>query len=164
MKWIVFILAIFIVWYMTKPDESLFSGVPDSSFTQTIANLSADQNQAMIFATQDYINKNMKLCVYCIETKSIKKLVNKNDNSVKYRCIYMFMVMGGYAYGFTTQVDISMEDGGKPKILLLTTQPDTVASDAVIVPYTDEVAKTFLSFDQITAASIKPIKLPTVNK
>ena len=164
MKWIVFILALFIVWYMTKPDESLFNSVPDSSFTQTIANLTADQNQAMILATQDYINKYMKLCVYCIETKSIKKLVNKTDNSVKYRCIYMFMVMGGYAYGFTAQVDISMDDPNQPKVLLLTTQPDAVASDAVIVPYTDEVAKTFLSFDQVTAASIKPIKLPTVNK
>lgn len=164
MKWIVFILALFIVWYMTKPDDSLFNGAPDSSFTQTIANLTADQNQAMIFATQDYINKYMKLCVYCIETKSIQKLVNKTDNSVKYRCIYMFMVLGGYAYGFTAQVDISMEEGAKPKVLLLTTQPDAVASDAVIIPYTDKVGKTFLSFDQITAASIKPIKLPTVNK
>ena len=164
MKWIIFILALFIVWYMTKPDESLFDSAPDSSFTQTIANLTADQNQAMIFATQDYINKNMKLCVYCIETKSIQKLVNKNDNSVKYRCIYMFMVLGGYAYGFTAQVDISMEDDGKPKILLLTTQPDAVATDVVIVPYTDEVGKTFLNYNQITAASIQPIKLPTINK
>lgn len=161
MKWIVFILAVVIIWYMTKKPESFAK--PDTDYVKTVAAVSADLNQSFIFATQDYINKYMKLCVYCIETKSIQKFINKNDKSEKYKCVYMFMVLGGYAYGFTVQVDISINSDGTPKILLLNTQPDSVASDAVIVPYTDEVAKTFLSYDQVTAL-IKPIKLPTVKQ
>ena len=162
MKWIVFILALLTVWYMTKPEMGMYTS-SDSEYIQSVATVSNDLNQTLIFATQDYITKHMKLCVYCIETKEIKQLTNKNDKSIKYRCVYMFRVLGGYAYGFTVQADIALNKDGSVTVLLLNTQPNSVASDAVIHPYTDEVGKTFLNYNEI-AASIQPIKLPTINK
>ena len=83
------------------------------------------------------------------ETKEIKKLTNKTDKSIKYRCVYMFMVLGGYAYGFTVQVDIAQHDDGSLKVLLLNTQPSSVASDAVIRPYTGDEGKEFLNYNEI---------------
>jgi hypothetical protein len=69
------------------------------------------------------------------------------------------MVMGNYPYGISVHVELTLEP---KKVLLLSIQPMSVKSDAQIVPYTEDVAKTFLSYDELIA-SVKPKKLPTVN-
>jgi len=157
MKIVFLIITIIILFYLThsEPFES-----SDSDYEEVIASETADRNQQMIFLTRDYLYKYHKLCGYCIETKSIKKFINKLDNSIKYRCVYMFMITGGYPYGLSVNVELVLEP--EPKVLLFSLQPLTTKSDIQIVPYTDEVAKPFLSYDEVLA-SIKPKKLPTVS-
>jgi hypothetical protein len=70
------------------------------------------------------------------------------------------MITGGYPYGLSVNVELVLEP--EPKVLLFSLQPLTTKSDIQIVPYTDEVAKPFLSYDEVLA-SIKPKKLPTVS-
>jgi hypothetical protein len=152
------LLAILAVFFLTKSEY--MSNPEESDYVETIATETPDRNQQMIFLTQDYLKKYHKLCGYCIETRSIQKFTNKKDNSVKYRCAYMFMILGGYPYGLSVTVELVLEP--EPKVLLLSLQPLTTKSDLQIVPFTDEVAKPFLSYDEVLA-SVKPKKLPIVN-
>jgi hypothetical protein len=160
MEIILLLLIILLVFFLTQP-ERLVNG-DDSDFIETAALVTPDLNQEMIFATRDYLQKYNKLCGYCIETRSIKKFVNKNDNStVKYKCVYMFIITGGgYPYGLSVNVELAADP--KPRVLLLSLQPLTTKSDIKIVPYTDEVAKQFLSYDEIIA-SVKPKNLPIIS-
>jgi hypothetical protein len=161
MNVIFFLLAVLLVFYFFTSSEKFQNDVAsDSQYEPAKALVSNDLNQAMIFATRDYLQKNQKLCGYCIETRSINKFVNKVDKSVKYKCRYMFLITDGYPYGISVDVEIGMDP--EPVVLMLRTQPTTTTEDAKIVSYTDEVGKTFLSFDQMVA-SVKPKKLPTVN-
>jgi hypothetical protein len=163
MEIILLLLAVIVVYYLTKtePYTSSTTSTIDSSYEETIATLTPDENQAMIFATRDYLKKYLKLCAYCIDTVSVKKYVDGKGKgkSVKYRAAYMFMIQGGYPYGLSVYSEMTMTP--KPTVLFLTTQPLTTPSDAQIVPFTDETGKTFLSYDQVLAA-VAPKKLPTV--
>jgi hypothetical protein len=160
MNIILFLLAIALILYLTNSEKFQNDPESESQYEEQKALVSNDLNQSMIFATQDYLKKNQKLCVYCIETRSIKKFVHKVDKSVKYRCRYMFMVIEGYPYGISVDVELGMDP--EPVVLMLNLQPKTTTEDGKIVSYTDEVGKTFLSFDEMIA-SVKPKKLPTVN-
>lgn len=158
MEIILVILAIVILFYLTR-SESLEGSDRDSDYDEVVAAETPDRNQEMIFLARDYLKKYHNICGYCIETRSIRKFVNKNDKSVKYRCVYMFMVTGGFPYGISVNVELVMEPN--PRILLFSTQPLTTKDDTKIVPYKEDVAKTFLSYDEILA-SVKPKNLPTV--
>jgi len=160
MEIILVILAIVILFYLTR-SESLEGSdkLNDSDYDEVVAAVTPDRNQEMIFLTRDYLKKYQNICGYCIETRSIQKFVHKTDKSEKYRCVYMFMVTDGFPYGISLNVELVMEPN--PRVLLFSTQPLTTKSDVQIVPYTDEVAKTFLSYDEILA-SVKPKNLPTV--
>jgi hypothetical protein len=157
MEVILLILALVVVFFLTRSEHAEGE---DSDYIESVAVETPDRNQAMIFATRDYIQTYHKLCGYCIETRSIKKFVNKNDNSVKYRCVYMFMITGGYPYGISVNVELVLDP--TPKVLLLSFQPLTTKSDTLIVPYQEDVAKQFLSYDEIIA-SVKPKNLPVIN-
>jgi hypothetical protein len=156
MEIVLLILAVLILFYFTK-SESLDGS--DSNYEEVVASVTPDINQAMIMLTGEYLKKYHKICGYCIETRSLQKFENKIDKSVKYRCVYMFMVTGGYPYGISVNVEILMEP--TPRVLLMSTQPLTTKSDVKIVPYAEDVAKTFLSYDEILA-SVKPKNLPEV--
>jgi hypothetical protein len=158
MKILLVLLALLVVFFLTRPEY--MTNPDDSAFVETVTVETPDRNQDMIFLTRDYLQKYHKLCAYCIETRSIRKLVNRDDNSVKYRCVYTFMVTGGYPYGISVHVELVLEP--VKKVLFLSLQPMTTKSDAMIVPYTEDVAKKFLSYDEILA-SVKPKNLPTVN-
>jgi len=158
MKILVVLLALLVVFFLTRSEH--MTNPDDSAFVETITVETPDRNQDMIFLTQEYLQKYYKLCTYCIETRSIRKLVNAENKSVKYKCVYMFMVTGGYPYGISVHVELVLEP--VKKVLLLSLQPLTTKSDTKIVPYVEDVAKTFLSYDEIIA-SVKPKKLPTVN-
>ena len=160
MNIILFLLAIALVLYLTNSEKFQNDPVSESQYEEKKALVSNDLNQSMIFATQDYLKNNQKLCVYCIETRSIKKFVHKVDKSVKYKCRYMFIVTEGYPYGISVDVELGMDP--EPVVLMLSLQPTTTTEDGKIVSYTDEIGKTFLSFDEMVA-SVKPKKLPTVN-
>ena len=157
MEVILLILALVVVFFLTRSEHAEGE---DSDYIESVAVETPDRNQAMIFATRDYIQTYHKMCGYCIETRSIKKFVNKNDNSVKYRCVYMFMITGGYPYGISVNVELVLDP--TPKVLLLSFQPLTTKSDTLIVPYQEDVAKQFLSYDEIIA-SVKPKNLPVIN-
>jgi hypothetical protein len=157
MEVILLILALVVVFFLTRSEHAEGE---DSDYIESVAVETPDRNQAMIFATRDYIQTYHKMCGYCIETRSIKKFVNKNDNSVKYRCVYMFMITGGYPYGISVNVELVLDP--TPKVLLLSFQPLTTKSDTLIVPYQEDVAKKFLSYDEIIA-SVKPKNLPVIN-
>jgi hypothetical protein len=157
MEVILLILALVVVFFLTRSEHTEGE---DSDYIESVAVETPDRNQAMIFATRDYIQTYHKMCGYCIETRSIKKFVNKNDNSVKYRCVYMFMITGGYPYGISVNVELVLDP--TPKVLLLSFQPLTTKSDTLIVPYQEDVAKQFLSYDEIIA-SVKPKNLPVIN-
>ena len=157
MEVILLILALVVVFFLTRSEHAEGE---DSDYVESVAVETPDRNQAMIFATRDYIQTYHKMCGYCIETRSIKKFVNKNDNSVKYRCVYMFMITGGYPYGISVNVELVLDP--VPKVLLLSFQPLTTKSDTLIVPYQEDVAKQFLSYDEIIA-SAKPKNLPVIN-
>lgn len=159
MEIIVFILAMLIIFYLTRSES--FTNAPDTDYVQSVATVTADLNQSLIFATRDYLQKNLKLCGYCIETRSIKMFTNKNDKTVKYRCVYMFLITDGYPYAISINVDIGMTPA--PTVLLLSTQPADTISSSVIQPYTDEDGKKFLSFDEINAL-VKPKNLPTISQ
>ena len=158
MEILVLLLALLVVFFLTRSEH--MTQPDESSYVETITVETPDRNQDMIFLTQDYLKKYYNLCTYCIETRSIRKLVNINDNSAKYKCVYMFMVLGSYPYGISVNVELVLEP--EKKVLLLSLQPLTTKSDAKILPYTEDVAKTFLSYDEILA-SVKPKNLPTVN-
>jgi hypothetical protein len=159
MEIILLLLIILLVFFLTQP-ERLANG-DDSDFIETSALVTPDLNQEMIFATRDYLQKYNNLCGYCIETRSIKKFTNKNDGTVKYKCVYMFIITGGgYPYGLSVNVELAADPN--PRVLLLSLQPLTTKSDVKIVPYTDEVAKQFLSYDEIIA-SVKPKNLPIIS-
>jgi hypothetical protein len=162
MEIILLMLAIIVVYYLTKtePYTSNSTSTIDSNYEETVATLTPDENQAMIFATRDYLQKYMKLCGYCIDTVSVKKFTNREDNTVKYRAAYMFMIQGGYPYGLSVYSELTLSP--TPAVLFLTTQPLTTQSDVQITPFTNETGKTFLSYDQVLAA-VAPKKLPTVN-
>ena len=153
---ILVILAFVLIYFLTRSEK--LDGVSD--YIETIALETPDRNQAMIFATADYLKKYHKICGYCIETRSIKKFINKNDKSVKYRCVYMFVVTGGYPYGLSVNVELAYDT--EPRVLLLSLQPLTTKSDVTITPYVEDVAKPFLSYDEIIA-SVKPKNLPTIS-
>jgi hypothetical protein len=157
MEIILLIIAIIVLFYLTRTEK--FES-PDSDYEEVVAVETADRNQQMIFLARDYLQKYHKVCGYCIETRSIKKFVNKLDRSVKYRCVYMFMITDGYPYGVSVNVELVLEP--TPKVLLLSLQPLTTKSDVQITPYVEDVAKTFLSYDEVLA-SVKPKNLPTVN-
>ena len=158
MEIIVVLLAILVVFFLTKSEY--MSNPEESDYIETIATETPDSNQQMIFLTRDYLKKYYKLCGYCIETRVIKKFTNQKDNSVKYRCTYMFMITGGYPYGLSVNVELVLKP--EPKVLLLSLQPLTTKSDIQIIPYTDEVAKPFLSYDEVLA-SVKPKNLPIIS-
>jgi hypothetical protein len=158
MEIVVLLLALLVVFFLTKSEH--MSGSEESDFVETVATETPDRNQQMIFLTQEYLKKYHNLCGYCIETNSIKKFTNVKDNSVKYRCTYMFMILGGYPYGLSVTSELILDP--EPRVLLLSLQPLTTKSDLQITPYTDEIAKPFLSYDEVLA-SVKPKKLPTVN-
>ena len=157
MEIILLLIAIVVLFYLTRSEQF---ETPDSDYDEVVAAETPDSNQQMIFLASDYLKKYHKLCGYCIETRSIKKFINKLDKSVKYRCVYMFMITGGYPYGVSVNVELVLEP--VPKILLLSLQPLTTKADVQITPYTEDVAKTFLSYDEVLA-SVKPKNLPTVN-
>jgi hypothetical protein len=160
MNTIFFLLAIVLILYLTNSEKFQNESESESQYEEKKALVTNDLNQSMIFATQDYLKTNQKLCVYCIETRSIKKFVHKVDKSVKYRCRYTFMVTEGYPYGISVDVELGMDPD--PVVLMLNTQPTTTTDDGKIISYSEEVGKTFLSFDEMIA-SVKPKKLPTVN-
>lgn len=157
MEIILVILAIAVLWYLTR-SESL-EGSNDSDYEEVVGSVTPDMNQDMIFLTRDYLHKYHKICGYCIETRSIKMFKHTSDSSIKYRCVYMFMVTGGYPYGISVNVELTMEPN--PRVLLMSTQPLTTKSDVQIVPYKEDVAKQFLSYDEMLA-SVKPKNLPEV--
>jgi hypothetical protein len=157
------ILAILVLYFFTRSEklEGSQQSTINSDYDEVVAAETPDTNQDMIFATRDYLQTYMKLCGYCIETRQIRKFVNRNDKTVKFQCTYLFMITGGsFPYGLTVNVELAMNP--KPLVLLLTLQPLTTKSDVVIKPYTDEIGKTFLSYDEIIA-SVKPKNLPTVS-
>lgn len=156
---ILVILAFVLIYFLTR-SEKLDGVGPDTDYIETIALETPDRNQAMIFATAEYLKTYHKICGYCIETRSIKKFINKNDKSVKYRCVYMFVVTGGYPYGLSVNVELSFDT--EPRVLLLSLQPLTTKSDVTITPYVEDVAKAFLSYDEIIA-SVKPKNLPVIS-
>jgi hypothetical protein len=159
MELVLIVLAVLLLFYLTR-SEKLVGAVDDSQYTMTVASVTPDKNQAMIFLARDYLKKYMNICAYCIETRSVQQLTNIQDNSVKYRCSYTFVVFGGFPYGITVNTEIVLDPA--PAVLLLSTQPLTSAEGAKIAPYTNEIAQPFLSYDEIYA-SIKPQKLPTVS-
>jgi hypothetical protein len=164
MKILLVIAALLLVYFLTR-SESYTNGATSSTITsdydETVAVETPDMNQAMIFATRDYLQKYMKLCGYCVETRQIKKFINRNDQSVKYQCTYLFLITGGsFPYGVSVNVELAKDP--VPTVLFLSLQPLTTKSDVTITPYTDEIGKTFLSYDEIIA-SVKPKNLPTVS-
>jgi hypothetical protein len=72
----------------------------------------------------------------------------------------MFVVTGGYPYGLSVNVELSFDT--EPRVLLLSLQPLTTKSDITITPYVEDVAKAFLSYDEIIA-SVKPKNLPVIS-
>ena len=159
MELVLIVLAVVLLFYLTR-SEKLVGAVDDSQYTKTVASVTPDKNQTMIFLAKDYLQKYMNICAYCVETRSVQQMTNIQDNSVKFRCSYTFVVFGGFPYGITVNTEIVLDP--TPKVLLLSTQPLTSAEGAKISPYTLEVAQPFLSYDEIHA-SIKPQKLPIVS-
>ena len=60
------------------------------------------------------------------------------------------------------RINVELAADPNPRVLLLSLQPLTTKSDVKIVPYTDDVAKQFLSYDEIIA-SVKPKNLPIIS-
>jgi len=160
MELVLIVLAVVLLFYLTRSEKLVGTMVDDSQYTKTVASVTPDKNQTMIFLAKDYLQKYMNICAYCVETRSVQQMTNIQDNSVKYRCSYMFVVFGGFPYGIAVNTEIVLDP--TPKVLLLSTQPLSSAESAKISPYTVEVAQPFLSYDEIYA-SIKPQKLPTVS-
>ncbi len=160
MELVLIVLAVVLLFYLTRSEKLVGTMTDDSQYTKTVASVTPDKNQTMIFLARDYLKKYMNICAYCVETSSVQQMTNIQDNSIKFRCSYTFVVFGGFPYGITVNAEIVLDP--VPKVLLLSTQPLTSVEGAKIAPYTLEVAQPFLSYDEIYA-SIKPQKLPTVS-
>ena len=143
MKLIFFLIALVIVYLLTQSE----SFQEDGDFIEQKAQVSPDQNQDMIVATHKYIKDTMNLCSYCIETNKIQVFNKSNDpTTVKYKARYMFMVFSTYPYGIA--VDVEITNG---QVTNFTTQPieNVTSGTATLVPYTDDIAHEFLSYDQL---------------
>ena len=89
----------------------------------------------------------MKLCSYCIETGKIQVFNKSNDPStIKYKARYIFLVFATYPYGIA--VDVEIMNGA---VTNFATQPieNPSSSTSSLVPYTDDIAHEFLSYDQL---------------
>jgi hypothetical protein len=64
---IVFVLlAIALIFFLTRSEK--LENENESDYVEVVSAETADRNQAMIFATRDYIQTYHNLCTYCIET------------------------------------------------------------------------------------------------
>jgi hypothetical protein len=72
MEIILVILAIAVLFYLTHSEKLEGS---DSDYEESVASVTPDENQKMIFLTRDYLHKYHKICGYCIETRNITKFV-----------------------------------------------------------------------------------------
>ena len=143
MKLIFFLIALVVVYLLTRSE----SFQEDGDFIEQKAQISPDQNQDMILATQKYIKDTMKLCSYCIETGKIQVFNKSNDPStIKYKARYIFLVFATYPYGIA--VDVEIMNGA---VTNFATQPieNPSSSTSSLVPYTDDIAHEFLSYDQL---------------
>lgn len=139
MKLIFFLLALIVIYFLTRSE----SFQEDGDFIEQKAEISPDQNENIITATQKYIKDTMNVCSYCIETNKIQVFKN-SGNILKHKARYMFLVFSTYPYGIA--VDVEVIDG---KVTSLNTQPVDGVTTGSIIPYADDVAHDFLSYDQL---------------
>jgi hypothetical protein len=152
MKLIFFIVALAIVYILTRSETFQ----EDGDFIEQKSQISPDQNQNMIMLTQKHIKDTMKVCSYCIETNKVQAFSRTNDSAVvKYKARYMFLVFSTYPYGIA--VDVEILDG---KITNFSTQPLDKGTSTTMIPYTDEIAHEFLSYDQM-AQKPSPLQVTT---
>jgi hypothetical protein len=105
----------------------------------------------MITLVQQRIKDELGLCSYCIETNKIKMF--KKGETIKYNTRYMFLVFSTYPYGMA--VDAEITDG---KITSFSLQPVNAPDSGSFVPYTDDIAHDFLSYEQLAQ---KPSQVPS---
>ncbi len=78
--------------------------------------------QEMVLATNKAVSKKTDLCTYIIETLSVKKYTNTTTNQEIYRCMFMSVKHGGFAFGFAVTSDMRIIDG-KATVIGLRAQP-----------------------------------------
>jgi len=143
MKLIFFLIALAVVYLLTRSE----SFQEDGDFVEQKSQITPDQNQEMIMVTQKYIKDTLKLCSYCIETNKIQVFSKSGDpTTLKYKTRYMFLIFATYPYGIA--VDVEIMNGA---VTSFATQPieNTSSTTASLVPYTDDIAHEFLSYDQM---------------
>jgi len=144
MKLVLLAGALAIVYLLTRSESFQDETV---EFIEQKAQVSADRNESMIQMTQAKIRDTLKLCSYCIETNKIQMFKSSTGGVIKFKARYMFLVFSGYPYGLAVDVEFTND-----KITAFSTQAAAMPDDSKlgsIIPFTDEVAHTFLPYDQL---------------
>lgn len=118
-------------------DESL----PDMTrhVETTDVSINNDTIENLVMTTNTYLNEKTGLCTYIIETTSIKKFVHVDGGDDIYRCMFMVLKRGGFAFGFALTIDISMSPSGRTHVLSARTQPIDVMPPTDQTPFQSDI-------------------------
>jgi len=169
---ICFIVALFILLVLTSCKEKFvemfgFSGYKKpvlnldlnyadvdfdlTGFSKVTGELTPDELDAMISATQKFISRTGKVCAYPIETSSVERYVNSSTGDKLSKCRFMFVTTNtNFPFGFgLTSVILN----GK----VVATRTQVLKDTDSIKPHEEETASAFLPFSDLVAKPDKGI-------
>jgi hypothetical protein len=142
MRLAVLLVALAVVYLLTKGE-----GYQDTreTFQEVKAQVTPDENNTMIFQTQQEITKQLKVCCHCVGTNKIQMYKDSQTNDIKHVARYMFMIMTGFPYG--TAVDATFING---KLVSAVLQKVTGADSdpSGITPFRDSIDD-YMAYDQM---------------
>jgi GTP:adenosylcobinamide-phosphate guanylyltransferase len=155
MRLAVLLLALAVVFLMAKGEG--YQQDTRETFAEIKAQVTPDENNNMIFQTQQELVKNFKVCCHCIGTNKIQMFKDSQSNDVKHVARYMFMIMTPYPYG--TAVDATFIND---RLISAVTQKISDNTLGDIVPFKD-ADSTFMKYDQM-AEKPSLVKLDDTSK
>ena len=132
---LVLIMYMFFVYepYTGAPPSSIPSD-PGAGYELWTAGLKPDDIQTAIVATAEYLSN--ELCVYGIETTSIKKYTSGGDN-IRYVCSFMFTAKSKNGYPYAFRVDSIVDNGKATSVTRETEERMSDTPDLSYLPYSE---------------------------
>lgn len=135
---VILVLIILMILFFTKNNTGraiLAKVEKKKGLEEVVTNVDNDTVENIVIATNKYILETQKECSYIIETLNIKKIVDNDTGKSFYRCMFMAVRQGGFAYGFAVTVDATIET--PTTILKFSTQPMDIEAPSNIKPFVD---------------------------
>lgn len=109
-----------------------------SGYKEAQLDLTPDESETIIRGVNASIAERTGLCTYIIENLKMTKYVHETNKDTFYRCVFMVMKKGGFAFGFAVAADVEL----KPalKIRALNTQPMGPQAGSGVASFVDNGA------------------------